>query len=236
MTGIPAGEGSRYEQVLVALGFTAEVLDDPQEAGKKLETERFEVVVSGYPLEPGALGQIVAAMRGRDSINSSSALILLSPRSSLRGAAGLVGRGVNKALSTEEEPTVLGIVAQRMVEFNQPMAERLPLRLKVSTDIDGEDSSWFTENLSGGGMLICTRTPPPLGGEFSFSLELESGTVTGAARVVRHTACGQEAVDGFGARFLSFDGDGRRRLLEELRSSREAALAAGDGSDGCCEQ
>ena len=54
------------------------------------------------------------------------------------------------------------------------------------------------------------------------------------ARVVRHTSCDQETVDGFGVRFLSFDGNGRSRLLDLLRASRELARAGGPTPDGCC--
>jgi hypothetical protein len=220
VTGLSAGESAPYETALAELGLELMVEADPAEAEKKLRDERFDAVVAGYPLATGAIGRLMSTLRARGGHNSSTGLVLLAERDRLRGAAGLVGRGVHKALSKEEDPAVLGIVVQRMIDFAQPMAERLPVHLEVSATVNGENIVWRTENLSGSGMLIGTTSPPAMGSLFPFTLQVPGlGEVEGEAKVVRHTAVGREPVDGFGARFVSFAGDGQNFLLIYLRSA-----------------
>jgi hypothetical protein len=82
-----------------------------------------------------------------------------------------------------------------------------------------------TENLSATGVLV--RGPQlEIGTVFAFELVFKDHPtpLRGRARVVRHTNP-REPVKGFGAHFLSFDGEGRERLAEYL-SSR-----IGDGTE-----
>ncbi|MCD4749383.1 MAG: PilZ domain-containing protein [Thermoanaerobaculales bacterium] len=224
LTGMPLSDADRYLPVLNGLGFQGECISDPNEAGRRLRNDRFDAVVSGYPLKPGGIGALLTSLRFRGSVNAGAVFVLLASGTRLRGAASLVGRGVNKAISNEESPTVLGIVLQRMIEVSQPMAERRQEKLKVVATVRGQEETWVTENISGGGMLIGTDHPPALDSTFPFTLEIPDGELAGQAKVVRHVVMGREAVDGFGARFLWFHDDGQSRLLKWLR---EAALANG---------
>ncbi len=218
-TGMSADTAGRYEPGLVDAGFDVMLESDTDRAVSFLKEQGFQAIVSGYPLVTGQLGGILEALRGKDSPNYGTGLVLLAQRKRLRAAAGLVGRGVNKALSIEEGPTVLRIVIERLVETAQPMALRLPLAIEVSAISGREHFEWTTDNLSGGGMLIGTPDPPKVGNAFRFSLALPEGDVEGDAIVVRHTFEGREPIDGFGARFLGFQGDGQGRLLRFLREA-----------------
>ncbi|RLE31444.1 MAG: hypothetical protein DRJ61_11340 [Acidobacteria bacterium] len=218
-TGMSADTAGRYEPGLVDAGFDVMLESDTDRAVSFLKEQGFQAIVSGYPLVTGQLGGILEALRGKDSPNYGTGLVLLAQRKRLRAAAGLVGRGVNKALSIEEGPTVLRIVIERLVETAQPMALRLPLAIEVSAISGREHFEWTTDNLSGGGMLIGTPDPPKVGNAFRFSLALPEGDVEGDAIVVRHTFEGREPIDGFGARFLGFQGDGQSRLLRFLREA-----------------
>ncbi len=219
MKGIDA---SRYAGILTDLGFLLELEAETQKAVARIENDRFDAVVSGYPLEPGDIGLLLGALRSHRSVSANAVFILLALPDRLRAAASLVGRGVNKALSTEESPSVIGIVVQRMIETAQPTSQRLLARFEVVANVSGREFAWKTENLSGGGMLIATEDSPPLGTSFSFDLALPEGEVSGDARVVRQVISKRETVDGFGARFLNFEDEGQIRILDWLRSALEA--------------
>jgi hypothetical protein len=219
LTGMSSDLIERYRSGLLETGF--EIIEEPNadKAPEVLEAQTFQAVVSFYPLATGQLGGILDAMRIKDGPNFGAGLVLLAQRDRVRAAAGLVGRGVNKALSVEEGPAVLRIVLERLIEVAQPTALRLPLAIEVSAIAGRKLFEWTTENLSGSGMLIGTEDPPEVGTSFRFTLILPDGDVEGDAVVVRQTFEGREAVGGFGSRFLSFYGDGQTRLLHFLRET-----------------
>lgn len=216
-TGMGPETAARYQPGLLEAGFELVLESDAERAMARVMAEGFKAIVSAYPLSSGQLGGILDVMRTKNSPNYGTGLVLLAQRERLRAAAGLVGRGVNKALSLEEGPVVLKIVLERLIEVAQPMALRLPLAIDVSAISGRNHFEWTTDNLSGSGMLVGTDDPPEIGDAFRFSLVLPDGEVQGDGVVVRRTFEGREPVNGFGARFLSFEGDGQARLLKFLR-------------------
>lgn len=216
-TGMGPETAARYQPGLLEAGFELVLESDADRAISQVMEQGFQAIVSAYPLSTGQLGGILDIMRAKDSPNYGTGLVLLAQRDRLRAAAGLVGRGVNKALSLEEGPVVLRIVLERLIEVAQPMALRLPLAIEVSAISGRNHYEWTTDNLSGSGMLIGTEDPPEIGDAFRFSLVLPDGDVQGDAVVVRRTYEGREPVNGFGVRFLSFEDDGQTRLLQYLR-------------------
>ena len=234
VTGMEADISGPYVEKMINLGFEIEVQADPAIAERLLLEESFDAVVAGFPMVPGALGKILETMRTSGSHNHGSGLILMAAPERLRGAAGLVGRGVNKALSIKEDPTVLGIVVQRMIEFAQPMAERLNENLEFSAEIGTDTIVWTTANISGSGMLVCTTTPPTIGTVFRFTMTLPTQEIAGTARVVRYTVASTEVVSGFGSRFMSFEVDGRARLLDFLREAHQRTASGRHLAIGKC--
>lgn len=215
--GMGPETAARYQPGLLEAGFELVLEIDAERAIPQVMAEGFEAIVSAYPLSTGQLGGILDVMRAKNCPNYGTGLVLLAQRDRVRAAAGLVGRGVNKALSLEEGPVVLRIVLERLIEVAQPMALRLPLAIEVSAISGRNHFEWMTENLSGSGMLVGTGDPPEVGNGFRFTLMLPDGDVQGDGVVVRRTFEGREAVSGFGARFLSFEADGQARLLKFLR-------------------
>ena len=116
---------------------------------------------------------------------------------------------------------VLGLVVQRIVELGTVTVERIPIHLDVRTV--PERPVWQTEDVSGFGMLVVAPSSPPVGSELRFSLGLPDGPVHGLLRVVRTAVTERDGIDGFGARFVDFDGDGQRRLRDFLRSFQDPA-------------
>ena len=221
LTGMDPETVGRFQPDLVKAGFEIILEPDAGRAIEHLAHQGFRAIVSYYPLETGYLGAILDAMRAKDCPNFGTGLVLLVRRDRLKAAAGLVGRGVNKALSVEEGPVVLRIVLERLIEVAQPMVLRLPLALEVSAISGRNRFEWKTDNLSGSGMLIGTPDPPAVGTAFRFTLFLPDWEIEGDAMVVRQTFEGREAVGGFGARFLAFHSDGQARLLSFLREKGE---------------
>jgi len=222
-TGLDEDRVGGFADALERLGYAMVFEEDPFVAGERLQNGFFDAVVAGYPLEEGAVGGLIRAVKSRESQNFGAGLVLLARPDRLRAAASLVGRGVHKALSIDEDPTVLGIVLQRMIEVSRPMLERLPLRLDVTARFDDRVEGWVTENISGSGMLIGAENPPSVGTRFAFDLQIPGDIIQGDARVVRSTLQGRELVDGFGVRFSRFKSDGQRRLLDYLRDARDEA-------------
>lgn len=218
-TGLAEDRAKRYETVLSGLGYEVEFQEDPSVASDRLDESRFDAVVAGYPLEQGAVGSLIRAIKSRESDNFGAGLVLLAQPARLRAAASLVGRGVHKAISIDEDPRVVGIVVQRMIEVSRPMLERLPLRLEVKAYFGDRSETWTTENISGSGMLIGAEKRPRVGVRFGFELRLPDDRIEGEGRVARATIEGRELVNGFGVRFSRFKLDGQRRLLDFLREA-----------------
>lgn len=219
LIGVPLDGAAAYQEELEKADFSVTIEEDAEKALARLLDQPYVAIVSHFPLITGQLGAILDALRRSDGPNYGTGLVLLAERDRLRAAAGLVGRGVNKALSLAEGPTVLRIVLERLIEVSQPMALRLPVAIEVTAISGRNQADWTTENLSGSGMLIGTDDPPDVGTTFRMTLALPEGDVEGEAIVVRRTFEGRESVDGFGARFIGFQDDGQVRLLRFLRKS-----------------
>lgn len=203
------------------LGLEIVLVESPRDAARAVAGERYNVVVAGYPLDRGDLGLLVAGMRGRGSPTTTSGLLLLAQPGHVRAASSLIGRGVNKVLSITEDPAVVRIVVSRLMDTDHPSAERFPLQLPLELHAGERKLRATTENVSATGMLVAVEQPLSSGARMRFRMELPDGSeIRGEAKVVRPTTVDREGVEGVGARFASFDADGRTRLLKALRQAR----------------
>ena len=224
LTGLAREVVERHRDVLAGeLGLEVVLAESPRAAAQRVAGERFNVVVAGYPLDRGDLGLLVAGMRGRGSATATSGLLLLARPDQLRAASSLIGRGVNKVLSTAEEPAVVRLVVARLMDTDHPSAERFPLRIPVELVAAERRLHAMTENVSATGMLIAIDKPVTPGARVKFTLTLADGSeVRGEAKVVRPASRDREGVDGIGLRFSLLEDNGRTRLLKALRELREA--------------
>ncbi|MCP4899509.1 MAG: hypothetical protein GY906_21290 [bacterium] len=219
-TGMAADEVERYADALVNHDIEVESVSDPRVACERIGEEQFDTVVSAYPLASGDIGRIVSALRSPPHRDNNCGLVLLTAPASLRAASGLVGRGVSKALSVEEDPNVVGMIVQRIAQASRESLERLPINVEVECRFDRDLDIWKTENISSGGMLVATENSPPEGSRFRFSLQLGDEPICGQAKVVRRVTMKREPAEGFGARFLSFNNNDKSRLMAHLEEAR----------------
>jgi hypothetical protein len=217
--GLPKAQALRFEDALTNHAIAMEVESSPASACSRLHEERFNAVIATYPLPTGDLGRIITAVRSRAAGSVGAGLLLLAEVNSLRAANGLKGRGIYRVMSVEVKPVLLAIMVQQTIEYVQPMTERLPIQLPVVLKIGDKEHTWRTENLCGRGMLVVTDSPSEIGTHFDFTLSLPNEPIRGRALVVRRVDTSSESVQGFGARFWSFEGDGRSRLLAYLRGA-----------------
>jgi uncharacterized protein (TIGR02266 family) len=59
-----------------------------------------------------------------------------------------------------------------MNQENKRQSLRIPITAKVQFEHDGQEAIFFTENLSTGGFLLKTQTPPFVGAEFKVQISL----------------------------------------------------------------
>ncbi|MBL8625584.1 MAG: PilZ domain-containing protein [Myxococcales bacterium] len=88
----------------------------------------------------------------------------------------------------------------------------VPVRFRVGAELEFHDGTLI--EVSAGGGLLATPTPPPIGADVVVELTPPgaAAAMTVAARVSYHTPQGAA-----GLRFVSRDGDGARRLRELVR-------------------
>ncbi len=88
----------------------------------------------------------------------------------------------------------------------------VPVRFRVGAELEFHDGTLI--EVSAGGGLLATPTPPPVGADVVVELTPPgaAAAMTVAARVSYHTPQGAA-----GLRFVSRDGDGARRLRELVR-------------------
>jgi hypothetical protein len=221
LVGLSRAQASRFEDALTSHAIAMEVESSPATACSRLQDERFNAVIATYPLPTGDLGRIITTVRSRAACSVGAGLLLLAEPSSLRAANGLKGRGVYRVMPIDVKPILLAIMVQQTIEYVQPMTERLPVQILIVLKLGDTEHTWRTENLCGRGMLVATDSPPEIGTHFDFTLTLGNGQIKGRALVVRRVDSSSEPVQGFGARFWSFEGDGRSRLLDYLRAAAD---------------
>lgn len=195
----------------------------PEVAIGKISATRFDVVIAEGSGDDEGVRRLAIAMRSAGSASSTSGLVVLAPPDRVRDMGRLVGRGVNKVLSTRESPEVIALVANRLGSTRHSLAERYPIHLRVSCHVDGAWRTWTTDNVSASGMLVRTDIDVPASTRFRFRLDTAGGSIEGEAKVVRVTDATRESVRGVGVRFAALDGDGRRRLADLLRSLSRTA-------------
>ena len=219
LTGKAGGILLQLHGPLQRFAFEIEQLGTTGLAVGRISSTHFDVVIVDGSDADDTIHRLATAMRAAGSASSASGLIVLAPAERVRDLSRLVGRGVNKVMSTRESPEVIALVANRLGSTRHSLAERFPIQQDIRCLFDGTWHPWRTENVSASGMLLRTDRDLALGTRFRFRLDSGGGAVEGEAKVVRCTDAGREGLRGIGVRFTLLEGDGRRRLADLLRSA-----------------
>jgi ActR/RegA family two-component response regulator len=219
--GMSAKNRARYDESLQRVGLESICFEGLDEALATLGRTRFAIIIVMLPLAHGSLRQLVKSVRSRESACADSAFLVLAPADQLVAAARMVGRGVNKVLSTEEYSEVLVCVLKQLLGSGSRFSERISICVEVQIQVGGSWQSFQTENISGTGMLVTGRSGLEIGIVVRFRLQLTEAIVEGEGKVIRETTPNRETVPGYGIRFGMFTPDSRQRLTGFLRSLRE---------------
>lgn len=104
---------------------------------------------------------------------------------------------------------------------------RLENQVKVTSHSETNFFTGFTENITEGGLFICTSQPQEIGTIVDFDLMVEGGEepipVTGIVRWVRATPPGQgQTPPGMGIQFVGLSPTQRARLQSYVSEVRES--------------
>ena len=181
----------------------------------------FDALLVGFPLPDMDLDEFLSEIRMRESLTRHTPVLVLTEEKLQQEAQQrFVGKGANRVVPVSIGAERLQSVVSGLLE----VAPRIGARMMASFEVQLEEGTTLamcqTENISNTGMLVRTQVGYPIGTRLSFEFPLPSDgrTVKGEAEVVRHTLLGREQIRGVGVRFLSFEGDGKRRFREYLDS------------------
>jgi DNA-binding NarL/FixJ family response regulator len=204
----------RVVPMLLRSDFLVHRVDQPGEALRTLAESRFDLVIARYPLAELSLAGLVQSLRGTLSPSRGAGLLVLADPAHVGDIAAFLGRGVNRVVSVDGPSERLLTAVADLVGVAPRRLVRAVVELELWMRRETQRLLTLTENVSVSGMLVRGGREFPVGAKISFELVLPGslGPIHGEGEVVRHTQVGVERVDGIGVAFLSFAGDGDRRL------------------------
>ena len=113
------------------------------------------------------------------------------------------------------------------VFVNRRKTYRLESQVRVTSHSETNFFTGFTENITDGGLFICTAQPQPVGTIVDFDLVVQEGEepipVTGIVRWVRATPPGQgHTPPGMGIQFIGLSPLNMARLQKFISETRES--------------
>ena len=200
-------------QALGGSSHEIEVEGSPKKAVEKARLYAFQLVISRYPLPWPGTEELLFKMRAHDSLSVHAGLVLMAPAHEFDVARQLVGLGANRVVR-DDSPSELQTALVELQRVTPRLKLRLPIRVTTTGHFDDTASMWQSENISMTGLLIRTQQQLERGTRVAcdFKLPGDSRPIRSRAEVVRQAHSRRENLTGIGARFLSFEGDGERRL------------------------
>lgn len=186
-----------------------------------LSVVSFDALIVRYPLPDMDVEDFLAEVRTPGALTRSTPLLLLTGDDLTEEARQrFVGKGANRVVPLSVDAEDLQDAVSGLLEVAPRVGARVMARLEVQLEEGKTLAMCQTENVSATGMLIRTYVGYPVGTKLTFELPLPTDPrpVKGEAEVVRHTLLDREQVSGVGVRFTSFEGDGKRRFQDHLRS------------------
>lgn len=218
LVGLDGSTAARLEPVLHQLELTGETRSTAGEAVRELRSRRLRLAVCRYPLPDMTMAELVRNLRRPGAPCRDVPLLVLTLPDLQEEARQQVSRGPYRVASIQEPATALRAMSTQLLRLSPRRTLQAAVRLAPEGNGQG-DLHARVVNISLSGMLLAFPTALPVATRCRFDLSLPQGTVSGTAEVVRHAHPRREKVEGFAARFLSFDSTG----LDTLRACLEAA-------------
>jgi hypothetical protein len=221
--GQPIAQCERLSPLLQRAGYRITRATDAVSVLDSVWSTPLEMIIVNHPVTGLGLDDLLTTIRDRSSPSRNAGVILVVADQEWRGARSYLGNGVNRVVARSLlSEGLIGAVGDLL-----DISPRLPVRAVVQ--VESRDSSrstrtlMRTQDLSLTGMLIQGGQELPVGTNLSFELHLpgEEIAVVGSARVVRRCDVERESLDGVGASFSGFEGNGHRSLAAFLE--REAS-------------
>lgn len=210
--------GERLAEVLPE--FSLSFAPNTEAGTPMVEQQAFHLVVVDYPARGESFRLFLAAMRRRQAPCERTPVVAVSEPETLEEAEAAFDRGAVRILNPFASADRLR--AALMEVLDHPVRHKLRAVVKL-TPADAAPHVRIlsqTENVSSSGMLVRYDKLLPIGGRLSFDLELpgQPSPIRGEAAVVRLVFNATDELTGFGARFVSLEGDGQRRLEAALNA------------------
>ena len=220
IVGVSPGEFARVAPFLARNDFDVDRFPTGSGAIELTSQVAIEALLVRYPLPDLELEAFLAQLRKPESPCLRSPVVLLSTTERLAEAEVFIGRGANRALDLDNADQGIQEVLSNLLHVAPRKAARFLARLEIKLGGAKDMILCQTENLSDSGMLIKTDRRYESGTQihFEFSLPNDAFPVSGVAEIVRHTMIGRDKVGGVGVRFLSFEGDSKKRFERYLGS------------------
>ena len=211
----------RVVPVLPRAELQVQQVGDPDEGIARVRQHRYDLVVLRYPFGTLALQDFIVAVRATASACRNAGVLVLAEPDAVEEVSGFLGRGVNRIVSLEVSSDRLLDAIADLLAVTPRLALRAVLQLEVWLEQGTLRVLSLTQNVSSSGMLVLGGHELPVGTRVTFELLLpgQMPAVCGQLEVTRHTDSGREHVEGFGARIISFAGDGGERLRAFLRQA-----------------
>jgi DNA-binding response OmpR family regulator len=211
----------RVVPVLPRAELQVQQIADPDEGLARIRQRRFDLVILRYPLGSLALQDFVVSVRASASACRNAGVLVLADPDSVEEVSGFLGRGINRIVSLEVSSDRLLDAIADLLAVTPRLALRAVVQLELWLEQGAHRMLTLTQNVSSSGMLVLGGHELPVGTRITFELLLpgQLPAVCGELEVTRHADRGREQVDGFGARIVSFAGDGGERLRAFLRQT-----------------
>jgi hypothetical protein len=193
------------------------------EAMQLVRSQRFDLIVSRFPLVGAGLSELVRAVRAEGSPCRGAGFLLLAEPEHVADVGTFLSRGIGRIVSLDAPAERLVDAVADLLAVAPRRALRAIVEVRLHVEHGGGQLLALTHNISENGLLLVGAHDLPLGARLSFELSLPGlpSPIRGEAEVVRHTDPTRERVAVVGTRILSFAGDDHERLQAYLTHGPE---------------
>lgn len=186
----------------------------PENSVELARSESFDLIIFDAEVREGSLEKIVDTIRHGMSASRNTSLLVLAQPHTADAVRPLIGRGVNRVMLLDDPPELIGQQVAELLNIAPRANLRFSTHLQTSVGDGAVEVLGEVVNLSSSGLLIETDTSFEPGEQVVVTINLggERGSVSAKAEVVRQANRERGGIDGIGARFLSFAGDGKEKI------------------------